>query len=131
VRDALRDPAVVGGCFRLRFDRDRPALRLYSYFTRFSFRLFHYGDEAFFVRAVVFRRLRGFQPFPIMEDLDFWLRLRRCGRVAIIPTPVVTSARRFVRRGPVRQQLVSLALVLLFLLGVSPYRLKRYYDDVR
>jgi rSAM/selenodomain-associated transferase 2 len=131
IRAACADPGLAGGCFRLRFDERRAPLRLMGAATRFSFRLLHYGDAAYWARADVFRALGGYRPYPIMEDVDFWLRMRKAGRVAVLPQCVVTSARRFVRKGVVRQELVNVALVILFLLGVSPLRLKRLYDEVR
>jgi rSAM/selenodomain-associated transferase 2 len=131
IEDALRDPELLGGCFRLSFDRADPMLRLYSYFTRFSCRLFHYGDQAFFVRTSSFRELGGYRAYPIMEDLDLWLRMVRAGKVAVLGAPVVTSARRYSRHGTVRQQLLNLTLVVLFFLGVSPFTLTRFYRTVR
>lgn len=131
IRGACADPALAGGCFRMRFDQDRWALRLMSAVTRLPFRLLHYGDAAYFARAEVFRALGGYRPYPIMEDIDFWLRMRRAGPVRVLPAWVVTSARRFARNGVVRQELVNIALVILFLLGVSPLRLKRLYEEVR
>ena len=131
VTAALAAPEAVGGCFRLSFDDDHRVLRFSAFCTRFSFPLFHYGDEAFFVRAEVFRRLGGYRPYPIMEDLDFWLRLRRAGRTVVVPEPVVASARRFRRNGVYRQQLLGAVLVGLFLAGVKPHTLKRFYGEVR
>jgi rSAM/selenodomain-associated transferase 2 len=131
VERALRDPAVVGGCFRLEFDSRSFALRPLAYLTRFDFPLLHYGDQAYFVRTRVFRELEGYRPWPLMEDLDLWLRLRRSGRLVVIREPVVTSARRFLRTGVVRQQLKNGLIVLLFLLGVSPATLKRFYGGRR
>jgi hypothetical protein len=66
-----------------------------------------------------------------MEDLDLWLRLRRSGRLVVIQEPVVTSARRFLRAGVIRQQLKNGLIVLLFLLGVSPSALKKLYGGRR
>jgi rSAM/selenodomain-associated transferase 2 len=131
IESALRDPQVLGGCFRLSFDRPHPMLRVYAFFTRFPCRLFHYGDQAFFVRADAFRKLDGYRAYPIMEDLDFWLRMVRAGKVAVLGAPVVTSARRYSRHGAVRQQLLNLTLVVLFFLGVSPFTLTRFYRIVR
>ena len=128
IASALARPGVVGGCFRLSFDSSRRLLALYAFFTRFPFRLLHYGDAAYFVRAEAFRRLGGFREYPLMEDIDLWLRMRRCGRVVVLRSSVVTSARRYERRGVVRQQGLNIVLVLLFLLGVHPRRLKRFYD---
>jgi len=127
ISSALARPGVAGGCFRLSFDSPRRLLAVYAFFTRFPFRLFHYGDAAYFIRAEAFRRLRGFREYPVMEDLDLWLRMRACGRAVVLPSSVVTSARRYERRGVLRQQVLNVVLVLLFVLGVHPRRLKRFY----
>jgi len=131
VRQALRDPRVAGGCFRLSFDSPRPMLRFIAWFTRFPGRFFHFGDQAFFVRRRIFEEMGGYAPLPFLEDVDFLRRLRRRGRFAVLPVAVVTSARRFVRHGIVRQQLWNTVLVTLFELGFSARRLARLYPQVR
>jgi rSAM/selenodomain-associated transferase 2 len=131
ITDALRDPGLTGGCFRLGFDKTNAVLRFLAYCTRFRLRFFHYGDQAFFVRAPYFRESGGYREYPIMEDLDFWLRMVRNGKVILLGAPVVSSARRFRRFGFVRQQLRNVALVMLFILGVSPFTLSRLYRDIR
>jgi len=127
----LRDPRVVGGCFRLRFDVAHPMLRFYAWCTRFPGRFLHFGDQAFFVRREVFLRMGGFRNLPFLEDVDFLRRLRRYGRFQILPEQVLTSARRFLRRGIVRQQLTNIMVVTLFELGCSPGKLIRFYPPVR
>jgi rSAM/selenodomain-associated transferase 2 len=124
---ALRDPGVVGGCFRLAFDAPHPLLRFYTWFTRFSWRLFHFGDQGFFVRREVFQELGGFRAWPILEDVDFLRRLRRRGRFMVLPVAVTTSARRFLRHGIVRQMLRDILLVTMFEAGVSAHTLSRFY----
>lgn len=126
---ALADPEVVGGCFRLAFDRDDPWLRTYSFFSRINHSLFTYGDQGLFMRREVFQRIGGFREMPILEDVEIQDRLRRSGRFVKLRQPVVTSARRFVRYGPVRQQVLNVGIVLLYNLGVSPARLKRLYAE--
>jgi rSAM/selenodomain-associated transferase 2 len=126
----LMDQEVAGGCFQLRFDHRHPVLRLYAFFTRFNVPLFHYGDSAYFVRKDVFVALQGYQPLPIMEDIDFFLRMCRRYKIAIVDAPVVTSARRFLKNGVVRQQAQGFLLVLLFLCGIDAARLKEMYDRI-
>ncbi|HEY5721694.1 MAG TPA: TIGR04283 family arsenosugar biosynthesis glycosyltransferase [Allosphingosinicella sp.] len=123
----LSDPEVAGGCFRLRFDHDHPVLRVSSLLSRFGFRLFHYGDCAYFVRRSTFREMGGFRVMPLLEDVDFWLRLNRAHRVVVAPACVLTSARRFRQVGVVRQQALAAAIVLLYMLGVGAPRLARLY----
>jgi rSAM/selenodomain-associated transferase 2 len=131
IRRALSNPRVAGGCFRLQFDVSRPMLRFYSWLTRFPGRFLHFGDQGFFVRREIFWKMGGFQPFPFLEDVDFLRRLGHFGKVAILPVAVRTSARRFVRRGLVRQQLANIVLVTLFELGISVERLAPFYPQFR
>lgn len=123
----LADPAVAGGCFRLKFDDDHPVLRVSSALTGFGFRLFHYGDCAYFVRRNTFRDMGGFRVMPLLEDIDFWLRLNRRHRVVVARASVLTSARRFRQVGVVRQQALAMLIVILYMLGVGAPRLARFY----
>jgi rSAM/selenodomain-associated transferase 2 len=127
IADILADPAVAGGCFRLRFDHDHPVLRVSSFLSGFRYRLFHYGDSGYFVRRSVFRELGGFHPMSFLEDIDFWLRLNRRHKVVIANTSVLTSARRFREVGVTRQQALGMLIVLLYTLGVDAPRLARLY----
>ncbi len=131
IRQALANPEVLGGCFRLEFDARSPILQFYSWFTRLPGRFFHYGDQGFFVRRDVFWEIGGFSPLPFLEDVDFLCRLKRYGKFVVLHPSVRTSARRFMRRGVVRQQLANILLVTLFELGVSAGRLARFYQQVR
>jgi rSAM/selenodomain-associated transferase 2 len=127
LRAALADPGVAAGSFPLAFDRDDPWLRLYSRCSRINHPLFTYGDQGLFLRRSDFAAVGGFPEIPLMEDVEIQRRLRRRGRFVKLREPVVTSARRFIRHGVVRQQLRNAALVLLYGLGVSPERLARVY----
>lgn len=131
IAGTLADPGVAAGSFRLAFDRDDPWLAAYSWFSRINHPLFTYGDQGLFLRRELFREIGGFREIPIMEDVEIQRRLRRRGRFAKLDVPVVTSARRSVQRGLLRQQALNVALVALYHLGVEPARIKRLYDDAR
>ena len=131
IRQALADEEVAGGCFRLEFDVAHPLLKLYSRFTRYSGRFFHFGDQGFFIRRELFWRMGGFSHIPFLEDVDFLKRLKKFGKFVTLSVPVRTSARRFLHRGIVRQQLRNVLLVTLFELGVSAKRLAAAYPHIR
>ena len=63
-----------------------------------------------------------------MEDVEIQMRLRKMGKFVKLQNPVVTSARRFVKSGVIRQQLRNTLLVFLFHLGFSPDLLSRHYE---
>jgi hypothetical protein len=102
-----------------------------AFFTRFKFRYFHYGDQGIFVRRSVFEELDGFAEIPFMEDVDFLRRLRGAGRVTLLKQPITTSARRFIERGILRQQLMNMILVTSHLPGARPAKLKKWYEGNR
>ena len=125
--DCMQDPQVMGGSFYLRFLETHKILSFYSKVSRLNHWLLTYGDQGLFMRRELFGYLGGFKPQPIMEDLDMQRRLRKQGKFVKIDAPMVTSARRFLKHGVVRQQLKNTLLVSLYLLGFSPDLLSRYY----
>ena len=132
VRRAVANGAP-GGAFLVRFDVDRPAQRLGAWLINRRTRLIRLplGDQAQFATREAFAKLGGYKDWPILEDLDFALRLRRLGGMALIADPVTTGARRFVEQGTVRTVATNWLIWLLFLLGVSPQRLARLYKKIR
>jgi hypothetical protein len=66
-----------------------------------------------------------------MEDFELIRRLRRRGRIAIAPVPVLTSARRWENLGILRTTLINYAIPLAYYLGVSPSQLARWYRRKR
>jgi hypothetical protein len=73
--------------------------------------------------------MSGFSEIPFMEDVDFLRRLHRTGRVTLLKRPMTTSARRFLDRGVLRQQLMNIVLVIFYLLGAKPETLKKWYGE--
>jgi len=132
MREAVAGGAVGGG-FLVRFDVERPALRLGERLINARTRLTRWplGDQAQFVTREAFRALGGYRDWPILEDLDFARRLRRYGRTALIASPVTTAARRFEQQGIGRTLATNWLIWALYLCGVSPHRLARLYKQIR
>jgi hypothetical protein len=89
------------------------------------------GDQAIFARRTIFAEIGGYPDIPLMEDLAFSRAMKSRGAVACLHSRVVTSARRWEAEGIWRTILKMWALKSLYLIGVSPFRLKRYYGDAR
>lgn len=114
---ALRAPSVVGGGFARRFDTESLFLRFTCALTTWRCRAFGWflGDQAIFVRTKVFQELGGFRPMTAFEDLDFSRRLARTGKVVTLSPGVVSSSRRFARRGALRTTCHDLFLTCQYL----------------
>lgn len=118
---------AIGGCFRLAFDSPHPLLRFYAFMSRINHGLFTYGDQGLFLLRSTYQRIGGYSELPLFEDVEILRRLRRAGRFVKLNAAMVTSARRFIRDGVARRELLSAGLVALYHLGVSPQRLERWY----
>jgi rSAM/selenodomain-associated transferase 2 len=133
VAAALADPRCVGGRFDVTLDGEGWILRVIGFLISLRSRLTRVatGDQAIFVRRQVFETMGGFPEIPIMEDIAFCRELKKRGQVACLRSRVVTSARRWEKEGIGCTIVKMWALKSLFLMGVSPFRLKRFYGDTR
>ena len=120
---------AIGGAFRLHYGGDSRWLRLGAAIAnaRAALTRCPLGDHAIFVRREIFEELGGFRDWPLLEDVDFARRLARRGRIVLLPSFVVTSARRFERLGMVRTVATNWLILALYWVGVSPWRLARLY----
>ena len=111
----LRDPAVVGGRFDVRFDPHQGLLRVVSWMMNWRSRMsgIATGD------------------LPIMEDVAFSASIKRIGRMAALRSTVVTSGRRWQQGGIVPTILLMWWLRMLYSLGASPERMARLYANIR
>jgi hypothetical protein len=124
---------VVGGRFDLQLDDARPMLRLVGFMISLRSRISKVGtgDQAIFVRRKIFTELGGYPDVPLMEDVALSRALKREGAIACLRSRVITSARRWERHGVWSTILKMWLLKSLYLAGISPVRLKRYYGDTR
>ncbi|NQU43239.1 glycosyltransferase family 2 protein [bacterium] len=129
ILQALDRPDVVAGAFSLRIDSAGFAYRLIDGVTNWRARFLRspYGDQGLFLKASVFKDLGGFRDLPILEDFDLVRRLRRRGRICILPEAVCASPRRWVKRGLLRTWLMNQTMLAGYYMGVSPVRLSQFY----
>lgn len=87
-----------------------------------------YGDQAIFVTSDLLHEAGGVPPLPLMEDVALCQTLRKRGvKPHILSSSVLTSARRWIKKGIWRASISNLAFLFLYLLGVSPAWLTRRY----
>jgi rSAM/selenodomain-associated transferase 2 len=127
IHDALADPGVSAGCFRLRFDTASFWLRVWTLPIWMRWKPWAFGDRALFVRRSAFNAVSGFPVWPLFEDVEMVQRVGEAGRFAFLPLSVTTSARRYDRNGRLRQQLKNLALWGRWWLGARPEGLEQHY----
>ncbi len=131
IRQTLAQPGVVAGAFRLAIDGPGRGLRWVEWGVNLRSCLLQmpYGDQGIFLKAEVFHSLGGFPDLPMMEDFELVRRLRKMGRVALAPSTVVTSDRRWRTLGIWRTTLANQIMIVGYVLGINPQKLARWYRD--
>jgi rSAM/selenodomain-associated transferase 2 len=129
IRNSLQLPGVSAGAFTLSIGNSGFLLRLLEMFINFRARTMQipYGDQGLFMTSGMFAGVGGFPEQPLMEDFELVRRLRRRGRIKILPTAVTTSDRRWRRLGVLRTTLLNQAIIVGYLLGISPEKLAGWY----
>lgn len=127
--DVTDAPGVVAGGFQLRFDGQSALLRVIERLNRVRFKITNvlYGDHGIFVTRATYDAVGGIPHTPLFEDVEFSRRLKRFGRVVMMPLRIVTSTRRFQSGGILRTLLKMGVMHLLYEFGVSAGKLSKWY----
>ncbi|MBL7180023.1 MAG: TIGR04283 family arsenosugar biosynthesis glycosyltransferase [Desulfobacterales bacterium] len=121
---------VAGGAFDLGIRSGKKIFRLIAKTASLRSRLtkIPYGDQAIFLKKQLFDRIGGFKNIPIMEDVELLRRIKKEGlKIKFVPRKVWTASRRWEKEGIVYCTLRNWTLITLYLLGVSPEKLKKFY----
>tara|TARA_Y100000588_G_C13569186_1_gene633850 strand:- start:169 stop:558 length:390 start_codon:yes stop_codon:yes gene_type:complete len=129
----MKNPEIIGGAFSLLIDSDKRALQIINQFANLRSKYLGraYGDQAFFVKKLVFQEMKGFTEFPICEDLDFYKRLKFFGPVVLLKEEVLTSPRRWINDGIWFTTIRNIIIATLFELGFPPRILTKWYQTIR
>ena len=126
----MRDPKVCGGFFRIRLPAAPAVYRLTDGLAHYAGLLLgmRCGDHGIFCRRSAFVDAGGFPDVPLMEDVKFFRRLRRSGRIVHSNKRIEASPRRYETVGPTRLTFAYGSIATLYLFGVSLSTLARIYD---
>jgi len=115
----MDDPNVAGGFFRIQLPRGH-IYRLTDSFAHYAGILLRMrcGDHGIFCRRAAFLDINGFPEVPLMEDVEFFRRLRRHGRVRFSRKRILASPRRYETIGPLRLTLAYGLIAALYVFGV-------------
>ncbi len=114
--------------FLLGFDFNHKWLDLYTSFSKYDTLFTRFGDSAIIVRKEFFNELDGFKNTETFEDVDFLKRASHISKVKIINDSVISSSRRFIQNGVIKQQLLNIFLFIGYLLNISIQNLSKMYN---
>jgi rSAM/selenodomain-associated transferase 2 len=130
IRKTLQNEQIVGGAFTLQIQSPRLFLRMVAAFSTIRSRITRapYGDKVIFLRKSYFDAIGGYQDIPLMEDVELMRRIRKKkGNIIILPTPVVTSARRWDQEGLYYAILRDNIIIFLYWCRIPAEKLAKFY----
>jgi len=124
----MDNPKVAGGYFRIRLPRGL-IYRLtdsFAHYAGIAVRM-RCGDHGLFCRRTVFLDIGGFPEVPLMEDVEFFRRLYRRGRVTYSDKRILVNPRRYEAIGRTRLTLAYGFIAMLYVFGVPLSMLASIY----
>jgi rSAM/selenodomain-associated transferase 2 len=125
--DAGKRP-LAAAAFRFALDDDgvRPRLLERMVALRCALLRLPYGDQGVLIPQLLYAEVGGYNPHPLMEDVDFVRRLGR-RRLTMLRPRAVTSAERYRRDGYLLRSMRNLMCLSLYFLRVPTSVLNRIY----
>ncbi len=120
----------VWGFFKLKLSGKKTVFKLIQTFITWRSCLTSVatGDQALFVKQAQFESMGGYADIALMEDVELSKRLRRFAKPFIPSGYLVTSSRRWQKKGVMKTVLLMWQLRWLYWLGFNPqFLVKRYY----
>jgi rSAM/selenodomain-associated transferase 2 len=130
IKETLENKQLVGGAFTLRIQSSNPLLRMIAAFSTFRSQITRapYGDQVLFLRKSYFEALGGYSDIPLMEDIELMRRIKKKkGEIIILPTPVITSDRRWKQEGLFYTGLRDILIIFLYGCGTPAEKLAKFY----
>lgn len=130
INDIIKNKGNRLGAFKIRINSRLRGIKMVEFFINMRTQIFRlpFGDQAFFIRASFFKELGGYLPIPLMEDFEFIKRAKKKGDLIISDKYVITSGRRWEKKGILRTTLLNQFSMFAFSMGLlSPERLAELY----
>lgn len=132
IKKIAKERKFLAGAFDLGIDSKKYRIKLIkimanvrSHITRIP-----YGDQAIFIQRKYFEELGAYPEIPLMEDLELMRRIKKDKKpIILVPEKVMTSSRRWDKEGAFYGTLRNWSLATLYVLGIKPEKLARFYTD--
>ena len=128
LRDTLSN-GVALGAFAFSVDEQLPGIRWVEWGANLRSHAFAlpYGDQGLFMKRENFEKIGCFPDQPIMEDYELVRRMRKLGRIVTLDEPIITSARRWTKRGVFKTVLINQFILFAYRCHVPAKWLHKLY----
>lgn len=130
IQKTLQNQQLVGGAFALRIQSHNLLVRMMAAFSTLRSQITRapYGDQVIFLRKSFFDAIGRYKDIPLMEDVELMRRIKKKkGEIVILPTPVITSDRRWNQEGLLYTAVRDTIIIFLYWCGMPAEKLAKFY----
>lgn len=123
----------IMGAFYLKINSNKFIFRILETLVNYRSTYFSlpYGDQGIFLTKKVFKEIKGYKDMAIMEDFELVNRLKKLGKIYVIKSPVLTSARRWEKLGVFKTTLINQLIIIGYYLKIDLKKLASFYRQIR
>ena len=117
------------GFFKLKYKNKKFLAKIISNWANFRSRIFKlpFGDQGLLISRYYYFKLGAHPETPIMEDLEFILKVPKNKRL-LLKSEVSTSFRRFEKNGILLQGLTNILCQIMFMLNIKKNTINKIYN---
>src|SRR3990172_4587442 len=132
IQKAIYEKNAVGGGFKQAFSNSDFFLKFQSTSGNLRVRLtgIFYGDFGIFLKKDFFEKIGGYDEIPFLEDVELCRKAKKHGRLMQVNRRIVTSPRRYFKKGKLRLTLAFILANLFNTAGWRPGFLRKYIVDM-
>jgi uncharacterized protein len=131
IRSTLKESSdTILGAFSFETDNENlMGMSLLNRMTNWRCRMLQlpYGDQGLFLFKKKFDEIGGFSDINFFEDFEFVRKLQKNGFIRILNSPLITSSRRWVKKGVFYSVFLNQWLIICYYFGTSTDQLAKWY----
>jgi len=132
IEKAIFEKNAIGGGFIQAFSSPDMFLKLGSAIGNFrvSLNKIFYGDYGIFMKNEIFWKIKGYDEIPFLEDVELCRKAKRHGQLIQMNSRIVTSPRRYLKKGKIKLSVAFMLANLLNTVGWRPGFLWKYIVEM-
>jgi len=132
IEKVIHEKKAIGGGFMQAFSIPDFFLKFQSAFgnLRAGMTGIFYGDFGIFLKSEVFRKIGGYEELPFLEEFELCRKAKRHGRLIQVDRRILTSPRRYLRKGKLRLTIAFMLANLFNVIRRRPMFLWKYIVEM-
>lgn len=137
IKNLIENENIKCGGLKIKFNPNSILLSIIAYLSNLRAKLFKicFGDQSIFITKKLFEDINGFRNIPIMEDLQFFIDIKKHIKnknyFKLLNYKIVSSSRRFKQNGTLKTILKMHKLKIQYFKGKEINKINKEYNNMK